>query len=122
VFSALRQKLFGESKVSKTVDSRGEQAKISANGKHAKGHNSGNEAKSRLTFCLSQDRTGLNGDEMAKFKKELVSLIQRYFIVDEDKFGISYERKADTTTLLINSPVVVKRDRKEPAAGRTVSA
>jgi cell division topological specificity factor MinE len=115
VFSALRQKLFGESKVSKTAEPARNTDRVNG-GKTGKGHNSGNEAKSRLTFCLSQDRTGLNGEEMAKFKKELVSLIQRYFIVDEDKFGISYERKADTTTLLINSPVVVKRDRKEKEA------
>jgi cell division topological specificity factor MinE len=102
VFQALRQKLFGDNKTVKpagTTKSSGSQSNL--------------EAKSRLTFCLSQDRTGLNSEEMTKFKKELVGLIQRYFIVDEEKFGISYERKADTTTLLINSPVMVRRDREK---------
>ena len=66
-------------------------------------------AKSRLHFVLVQDRTGLTNDQMAQFRKELVEVIQRYFIIDETGFDISYERHEESTTLLINSPVVVKR-------------
>ncbi|MGA1192401.1 MAG: cell division topological specificity factor MinE [Bdellovibrionota bacterium] len=66
-------------------------------------------AKSRLTFVLVQDRTGLTNDQMAQFRKELVEVIQRYFIIDETGFDISYERDEESTTLRINSPVVLKR-------------
>lgn len=66
-------------------------------------------AKSRLHFVLVQDRTGLSNEQMAKFRGELVEVIQRYFVIDEQGFDIAYERQDDSTTLVINSPVVVKR-------------
>jgi cell division topological specificity factor len=85
VFGALASRLFGNGKKSKSV------------------------AKSRLSFVLVQDRTGLGAEDMARFRGELVEVIQRYFIIDESGFDIDYERSGDTTTLIINSPVVVKR-------------
>jgi len=85
VLVALRKKLFGQKKTSK------------------------NRAKSRLHFVLVQDRTGLNGDELACFKEELVGVISKYFVIDKRGFDISYERNSDSTMLLINSPVVVRR-------------
>ena len=72
------------------------------------GRSSKANAKSRLHFVLVQDRTGLSGDEMSLFKKEMVSVIEKYFVIDKSAFDIDYRREGDTTTLLINSPVVVK--------------
>lgn len=66
-------------------------------------------ARSRLHFVLVQDRTGLTNEEMTKFKKELVAVIQRYFTITEDGFDVSYKRESDSTTLVINSPVKVRR-------------
>ncbi|RMG45066.1 MAG: cell division topological specificity factor MinE [Candidatus Dadabacteria bacterium] len=66
-------------------------------------------AKSRLHFVLVQDRTGLTNEEMASFKSEMISVIEKYFVIEKDAFDIDYRREGDTTTLLINSPVVVKR-------------
>ena len=66
-------------------------------------------AKSRLHFVLVQDRTGLTNTEMAAFKKELISVIEKYFVIDEQGFDISYQRETDLSTLLINSPIVVRR-------------
>lgn len=85
MLSALRKMLFGESNESKDV------------------------AKSRLHFVLVQDRTGLTNDEMAGFRQEMVKVIEKYFVIDKDGFDIKYHRLADTTTLLINSPVIVRR-------------
>lgn len=70
---------------------------------------SGAAAKSRLSFVLVQDRTGLSADEMGKFKKEMIQVIERYFKIDEKGFDINYKRDGDMTTLLINSPVLVRR-------------
>ncbi|MCB0354919.1 MAG: cell division topological specificity factor MinE [Bdellovibrionales bacterium] len=70
---------------------------------------SGKVAKSRLHFVLVQDRAGLTNEEMASFRKELVDVINRYFVIDEQGFDIDYERSGDSTTLVINSPVVVRR-------------
>lgn len=66
-------------------------------------------AKNRLHFVLVQDRAGLSPDEMAKFKSEMVAVIERYFVIDETGFDIAYKRNGDTTTLFINSPIVVRR-------------
>ena len=66
-------------------------------------------AKSRLQFVLVQDRAGMSSDEIAKFKKELMGVIEKYFKIEANKFDITYKRDGELTTLLINSPVVVKR-------------
>lgn len=68
-----------------------------------------NLAKSRLSFVLVQDRTGLTQDEIANFKREMVAVIERYFVIDETGLDVSYKRETDSTMLIINSPVVVKR-------------
>lgn len=67
-------------------------------------------AKNRLQFVLVQDRAGLTNEELTQFKKELVEVIQRYFVIADKGFDISYKRGGDSTTLLINSPIIVKRE------------
>ena len=81
----LWKKLFGEQELSKQV------------------------ARSRLQLVLVQDRTGLSNEEMLSFKREMMGVVERYFVVHDEGFDISYRREGDSTTLLINSPVVVKR-------------
>lgn len=66
-------------------------------------------AKSRLHFVLVQDRAGLTNEEMIQFKKELVEVVERYFVIDKQGFDINYQREKETTTLVINSPVLVRR-------------
>ena len=100
MFAELRERFFG-------------------NGRHggAKQH-SKSMAKSRLHFVLVQDRSGLTTDDMAAFKQELVEVISRYFVIDESGFDVNYKRDTDTSTLLINSPVVVRRqDSPDKAVG-----
>ena len=85
MFAALKQKLFGSNTSSKGL------------------------AKSRLHFVLVNDRTGLTGDEMAQFKRDLVGVIERFFEINPEGFDVSYKRDEGMTTLLINSPVLVRR-------------
>lgn len=73
------------------------------------GKKSKNVAKNRLHFVLVQDRAGLTNEEMALFKKEILQVIEKYFVVDKQAFDIAYKRDTDTTTLIINSPVIVNR-------------
>jgi cell division topological specificity factor len=80
--------------------------KLFSNEKIAK---SGGVAKSRLHFVLVQDRAGLGSEEIAKFKRELVAVIEKYFVIDEKAFDITYRRENDSTTLQINSPILVKK-------------
>ena len=67
------------------------------------------QAKNRLQFVLVQDRAGLNNEELASFRKELLNVIEKYFIVKEGDFGIDYKRDGNTTKLTIKSPVLAKR-------------
>ena len=85
MLSTLKRMLFGDANESKDV------------------------AKSRLHFVLVQDRTGLTNEEMSGFREEMVKVIEKYFVIDKEGFDIKYHRLADTTTLLINSPVIVRR-------------
>ena len=98
MFNALKKILFGEANASKLV------------------------AKSRLHFVLIQDRAGLTNDEMAVFKEEMVKVIEKYFVIDKEGFDIKYHRQADTTTLLINSPVIVRRQGSAPEPKVVLSA
>jgi len=92
VLAALRTKLFGNSRdASKST------------------------ARSRLHFVLVQDRAGLTNEELSRFKEEMVDVIERYFVVKKDGFDISYERKGETTTMLINSPIIVRKQGSIPS-------
>ena len=98
MFALLREKLFGGSKASKL------------------------NAKSRLHFVLVQDRAGLTNEQMQSFKKEMISVIERYFIIESNAFDITYKREGEATTLLINSPVVARRGEARVAHGSAPAA
>lgn len=70
-------------------------------------------AKSRLHFVLVQDRTGLNTDEMSSFKAEMLQVIKKFFKISDQDLDISYKRDGNSTTLLINSPIIVRREDSE---------
>jgi len=78
-------------------------------------------AKSRLHFVLVQDRAGLTNEEMIGFRKEMLDVIEKYFVIDKHAFDIEYKRGPDTTTLVINSPIIVRRQEgpRHEAGART---
>lgn len=85
MFNGLKERLFGRAGKSKS------------------------NARNRLHFVLVQDRAGLTNEEMSQFRSELMEVIERYFVVNEDGFNIDYRREHESTVLLINSPVLVRR-------------
>lgn len=74
------------------------------------GTQSKSAAMSRLHFVLVQDRSGLSNEEMAEFKKELVDVIKKFFLIDDSGLEVNYQRDSGSTTLLINSPVLRRRE------------
>jgi cell division topological specificity factor len=76
------------------------------------GKNSKADAKNRLQFVLVQDRAGLSGADMKAFREELMDVIDKYFEINREGFDVSYKRETDFTTLLINSPVAVRKDKE----------
>lgn len=80
-------------------------------------------AKSRLHFVLVQDRSGLTNEELSNFKKELIGVIKKYFMIDDDSIAIDYQRENESTTLVINSPVLRRRaSAKNGAAPEKIAA
>jgi cell division topological specificity factor len=75
-------------------------------------------AKSRLHFVLVQDRSGLQQEELNGFRREMIAVIEKYFQINEEDFDISYQRGEETTTLVINSPVTLKRVANERALSK----
>ena len=76
-----------------------------------------NTAKNRLQMVLIQDRSGLNPQEMDLFRKELIEVISKYFLVDKKQLDIEWERNDFTTALLINTPVIGRKSElKQPIA------
>ena len=73
-------------------------------------------AKSRLHFVLVQDRSGLTNEELAGFKKDLIDVIKKFFIIDDNGVEVAYQRDSGATTLLINSPVLRRRGGGAPAS------
>ncbi len=85
MFASIKEKIFGVKNSSKAL------------------------AKNRLHFVLVQDRAGLTNEEMSSFRAEMLKVIEKFFVIDKKGFDISYERMGDMTTLLINSPILVKK-------------
>ena len=62
-------------------------------------------AKNRLQMVLVQDRSGLTSEEMDFFKRDLLEVIARYFILERKNLDIEWQRADSTTALIINTPV-----------------
>lgn len=74
-----------------------------------------NTAKNRLQMVLVQDRSGLTSQDMDNFKKDLLSVIARYFVVNQQEIEVEWQREDNCTALIINTPVTGKREEKRVA-------
>lgn len=62
-------------------------------------------AKNRLQMVLVQDRSGLSSQEMDFFRKDLMEVISKYFVLEAKSLEIEWQRTDSHTALLINTPV-----------------
>lgn len=75
-------------------------------------------AKSRLHFVIVQDRSGLSSDEMTSFKRELIDVIKKFFMIDDEGLEVNYQRDSGSTTLQISSPVLRRKEEAQAAAAK----
>jgi cell division topological specificity factor len=69
--------------------------------------NSSNKtAKNRLQMVLVQDRSGLTSQEMDFFRKDLLEVIGKYFVLERHQLDIEWHREDSCTALVINTPVM----------------
>ena len=65
-------------------------------------------ARNRLQMVLTQDRTGLSSQDMDNFRKDLLAVISKYFVIESNQLDIHWDKKDNTTALIINTPVMVR--------------
>jgi cell division topological specificity factor len=63
-------------------------------------------AKNRLQMVLVQDRSGMTSKDMDFFKRDLMEVISKYFVVETKNLQVEWRRNDATTALVINTPVV----------------
>ena len=56
-------------------------------------------------MVLVQDRSGLSAKEMDLFKKDLLDVISKYFLIEQKHMDVTWERSDSQTALVINTPV-----------------
>lgn len=69
-------------------------------------------AKNRLQMVLVQDRSGLDAQDMDFFKRDLLEVISKYFVLEKRNLQVEWQRTSNATALVINTPIVT-RTRKE---------
>jgi cell division topological specificity factor len=76
-------------------------------------------AKNRLQMVLVQDRSGLSSQEMELFKKDLMKVISKYFLIENKHLEVEWKRGESETALVINTPVTgrLKAAPRRAAAG-----
>lgn len=63
------------------------------------------ELKERLKLVLSYDRAKISPGSMDALKRELVTVIQKYFPSDEGDLDVKVEQQGDRVILMANLPV-----------------
>ena len=81
-----------------------------------RGKDSSSNAKNRLEMVLVQDRSGLSNKQMKTFKKELLEVMQKYFILEKKGLDIEWQREGNSTALVINSNLRSKGGKQVKAA------
>ncbi len=71
-------------------------------------------AKNRLQMVLVQDRSGMTAKDMEFFKKDLMEVISKYFLVETKNLQIEWQRLENSTALVINTPVIGKTNTVSP--------
>lgn len=72
-------------------------------------------AKNRLQMVLVQDRSGMSAKDMDFFKKDIMEVISKYFLVETKNLQVEWQRLENSTALVINTPVIGKSRSPIPA-------
>lgn len=67
-------------------------------------------------MVLVQDRSGMTARDMDFFKKDLLEVISKYFIVETKSLQIEWQRSDSATALVINTPVTGRNGNERKLA------
>jgi cell division topological specificity factor len=68
-------------------------------------------AKKRLQFALVYDRLEVSDDILKDMQNEIVAVISRYFVIDQDQLKLDITRKNDLSALIFNTPIISSKAR-----------
>jgi cell division topological specificity factor len=69
-------------------------------------------AKKRLQFALVYDRLEVSDDMLKDMQNEIVAVISRYFVIDQNQLKLDITRKNDLSALMFNTPIVSAKARQ----------
>jgi cell division topological specificity factor len=70
-------------------------------------------AKERLQLVLIQDRVNLPPETIAQLKNDLIKVISRYVVIDQDGIEINLSKQARESVLVANIPVIGAQPRRK---------
>jgi cell division topological specificity factor len=72
-------------------------------------------AKKRLQFALVYDRLEVSDDILKDMQKEIVAVISRYFVIDQEQLKLDITRDNDLSALMFNTPIISAKPRQRMA-------
>ncbi|MDX9785806.1 MAG: cell division topological specificity factor MinE [Desulfobacterales bacterium] len=72
-------------------------------------------AKKRLQFALIYDQMEVSEDILDSLQRDVVAVISRYFVIDEDAIKLDIQREKNVSALIVNTPII-RAMRKQPGS------
>lgn len=69
-------------------------------------------AKKRLQFALVYDRLEVSDDILKDMQNEIVAVISRYFVIDQEKLKLDITRDNDLSAIMFNTPIISAKARQ----------
>ena len=63
-------------------------------------------AKKRLQFALIYDQMEVSEETLGNLQKDIVGVLSRYFVIDEDSLKLEICRDAGVSALVVNTPIL----------------
>ena len=72
-------------------------------------------AKKRLQFALVYDRLEVSDDNLKEMQDEIIEVISRYFVIDQEQLKLDITRDNDLSALMLNTPIISAVPRQRTA-------
>jgi cell division topological specificity factor len=63
-------------------------------------------AKKRLQFALIYDQMEVSEETLGNLQKDIVGVLSRYFVIDEDSLKLEICRDGGVSALVVNTPIL----------------
>ena len=75
---------------------------------------SGATAKDRLHFVLQHDRINLPPERMEEMKREILAVIVKYLVIDQERVGIALEQRDRMHSKLV-AEIPISKEQRAPS-------